>query len=277
MTWVTAAIITVGGNLIGSSMQANAARSAANTQSDAARYAADLQQRQLDRINQQNAPYRGMGYNALNQIGALGSGTYQMYDAEGNPTNMGMGSGFLTQQEPAYKPFTAEDLKGNLAPNYQFMLQQGLGANKQNANVGGGGTNMSRGATKFAEDYASNAYQNALNNYMTQQQQGFNQRQTQTGNIFNRLAAIAGIGQASQGQVNTAGQNIASNIGSANMAGAGYQAAGNVGAANAYAGAANSIGNAGYMYGMMNRPGASGSIGPVQNSGGYYDSSQQQF
>lgn len=277
MTWVKVAIIGVAGGLLGSKMQANAASSAADKQSEAARYAADLQQKQFNLINQQNAPYRGMGYGGLNQLGALGSGSYQMYDAQGNPTDMGMGSGFLTQQAPAYKPFTAEDLKGNLAPNYQFMLQQGLGANKQSANVGGGGTNMSRGATKFAEDYASNAYQNALGNYMTQQAQGFNQQQTQTGNIFNRLAAIAGIGQASQSQVNTAGQNIASNIGGANMASAGYQAAGQVAGANAYASGLNNIGNAGYMYGMMNRPGASGSIGPVQNSGGYYDSSQQQF
>lgn len=257
MTWVATAIaVSAGANLLGASMQSSAASSAANKQSEAARYAADLQQKQLDRINQQNAPYRGMGYNALNQIGALGSGTYQMYDAEGNPTNMGMGSGFLTQQAPAYKPFTAADLKTNLAPNYEFMLNQGLTANKQNANVGGGGTNMSRGATKFAEDYAGNAYQNALANYMTQQAQGFNQQQTQTGNIFNRLAAIAGIGQAGQSQVNSAGQNITSNIGGANMAGAGYQAAGQVAGANAYGGALNNIGNAGMMYGMMNKPGA---------------------
>jgi len=237
MTWVATAIaVSAGANLLGASMQSKAASSAANKQSEAARYAADLQQRQWELINQQNAPYRQMGYGALDQISGM------------------MPS--LTQQAPAYKPFTAEDLKGNLAPNYQFMLQQGLGANKQSANVGGGGTNMSRGATKFAEDYASNAYQNALNNYMTQQQQGFNQQQTSTGNIFNRLAAIAGIGQAAQGQVNTAGQNIASNIGSAGMAGAGYQAAGQVAGANAYGGALSNLGNAGMMYGLMRNPGA---------------------
>jgi len=226
--------------LLGSRMQANAASSAANTQSAAARYAADLQQRQFDLINQQQGPYRQAGYSALDQISGM------------------MPS--LTQQAPAYRPFTAEDLKSNLAPNYQFMLQQGLGANKQGANVGGGGTNMSRGATKFAEDYASNAYQNALGNYMSQQQQGFNQQQTSTGNIFNRLAAIAGIGQAGQSQVNQAGLNTASNIGGAAMAGAGYQAAGQVAGANAYSGALSNLGNAGMMYGLMNRPSGGGNI-----------------
>jgi len=222
--------------LLGGSMQANAASSSAQKQSDAAKYAADLQQQQFNQIQQQNAPYRQAGYTALDQITGM------------IPA--------LTQQAPAYKPFTAEDLKSNLAPNYEFMLNQGLGATKQALNVSGGGSNISRGATKFAEDYASNAYQNALNNYMAQQQQGFNQSQLATNNIYNRLAGIAGIGQVSQNQVNTAGQNIASNIGSAGITGAGYQAAGQVAGANAYGGALSNLGNAGMLYGLLNKSGA---------------------
>jgi hypothetical protein len=253
--WALAGSAVAG--LLGSNMQANAASSAAQKQSDAAKYAADLQQQQFNQIQQQQAPYRQAGYTALDQITGM------------MPA--------LTQQAPAYKPFTAEDLKSNLAPNYEFMLNQGLGANKQALNVGGGGSNISRGATKFAEDYASNAYQNALINYMTQQQQGFNQSQTSTGNIFNRLAAIAGIGQAGQNQVNQAGLSTAGNIGSAGIAGAGYQAAGQVAGANAYGGALSNLGNAGMLYGLLNKPGAAGSIGTVGNTAGYYDPSQVEF
>ena len=142
--------------------------------------------------------------------------------------------------------FTAEDLKSNLAPNYQFMLGQGLGATRQSANVGGGGSNAQRAATKFAEDYASNAYQQALQNYTGQQQ-----------NIFNRLSGIAQIGQGAQNQVQNLGQTTAANIGQLGIGAASALGAGQVGAANAYAGGLSNLGQAvamPYMFG--NRPGA---------------------
>ena len=209
---------------LGSSNQADAATQSAQIQSDAANNAAAQQLAMFNVQNAQQAPYREAGYGALNKI------------SEMMPS--------LTQQYPSYKPFTAEDLKSNLAPNYQFMLNQGLGATAQNVNVGGGGSNIDLARTKFAEDYAGNAYQNALNNYMTQQQQGFNQQQLQTGNIYNRLASIAGIGQTATGQTSGLAQNVTSNIGQLGIGAAGATAAGQVGAANAYAGAAGNIGNA---------------------------------
>ena len=113
MTWVAAAV--VGSSLIG----ANTAQNAANTQASAAQYAANVQQNMFNTQNAQLAPNRAAGYNALNQLGALGSGTYGMYDANGNPTGTGTGSGYLTHQ------FNATDLQNGLAPNYDFMLQQG--------------------------------------------------------------------------------------------------------------------------------------------------------
>jgi len=106
---------------------------------------AAAQQRQMfDILNAQQTPYREAGYGAL--------------------TNINQMLPYFTQQAPAYKPFTAADLKTNLAPNYEFMKQQGLGATGQAMNVGGGGSNVNLARTKFAEDYASNAYQNAVNN-----------------------------------------------------------------------------------------------------------------
>ena len=157
----------------------------------------------------------------------------------------------FTQLPAAYKPFTAEDLKTNLAPNYQFMLQQGLGATRQGMNVGSPGSNITTAATKFAEDYASNAYQNALNNYMQQQAQAFNQQQTGLGNVYNRLASIAQIGQTAQQQTQGLGTGTAANIANLTTGGAGALAAGQVGSANAMAGGYQGIGNAAMMYALM--------------------------
>jgi len=207
----------------GANKQAKAATNAAQTQYQATQDASKQQREMFDILNQQQAPYRESGYGAL--------------------TNINQMLPYFTQQQSAYKPFTAEDLKSNLAPNYEFMKQQGLGATGQAMNVGGGGSNVDLARTKFAEDYASNAYQNAVNNYMTQQQQGFNQGQTQQTNIYNRLASLAGIGQTAQSQSNNLGTNTANAISQLGIGGASALGAGQVGAANAMAGAYGNIGN----------------------------------
>jgi hypothetical protein len=207
----------------GANKQAKAATSAAQTQYQATQDASKQQREMFDILNEQQAPYRESGYKGLTQINEM--------------------LPYFTQQQAGYKPFTAEDLKTNLAPNYEFMKQQGLGATSQAMNVGGGGSNVNLARTKFAEDYASNAYQNAVNNYMQQQAQGFNQGQTQTSNIYNRLASLAGIGQAAQSQSNTLGTNTANAISQLGIGGASALGAGQVGAANAMAGAYGNIGN----------------------------------
>ena len=212
--------------LLGAGMQSSAASSAADKQAAAARYAADLQQKQFDLINQQQAPYREAGYSALNQIG---------------------------QQLPYFThQVTAEDLRS--MPGFTFGLEQGVGSGRQTGNVGGGGSNITRGAQKFATDYATNV---GLPQYLNQRQ-----------GIYNTLAGIAGIGQTAQSQVNQAGMNTASNIGGAGMAGAGYQAAGQVAGANAYGGALSNLGNAGMMYGLMRNPN-SYSSGQIASANAY--------
>jgi hypothetical protein len=131
------------------------------------------------------------------------------------------------------------------------MKAQGLGATRQAMNVGGGGSNVERGGIKFAEDYASNAYQNALNNYMTQEQQKFNQHQTGLGNVYNRLAGIAGIGQTAVGQTTNLAQSTAGNIGQLGIGGASALGAGQIGSANAYAGGLQGLGNAVSLAGLL--------------------------
>ena len=222
--WAIAASAGLG--LYSANKTANAAEDAAKMQADAATAAAQLQNQQFNTINQQQAPQRATGYNALNQLGQLGSGTYNQYDANGNVIGTGQGSGYLTRQ------FGDQDLNSNLAPNYNFQLQQGQGATNALNNVAGGGGNAAQGLEQFTQNFAGNAYQNAFTNFNNQRS-----------NIYNTLAGIAGIGQAGQSATNAAGTNAANAIGQLGVGAASALGQGQVGAANAYSGAINNVGN----------------------------------
>jgi len=210
MAYVTAAMIMGGGALAAGYMGSQAAKSAAQTQADAAREAARIQQEQFNITNEQQRPYREAGYSALSDI-----------------TNM---KPYLTKQYPP------ADFAQGIDPGYQFRLQQGQEATNRMANMGGG--MLSGNALKGQEDYtqglASQEYGNAFNRF-----------QTERGNIYNTLSNIAGLGSASLSQTSAAGATAAGNIGT-NLANAGAaQAGGIVGSANALGGG---IANAGQSY-----------------------------
>lgn len=202
---VAAAVI--GSAVVGGAISSSAAKSAASTQADAANNATQTQLDMFNTTNAQQAPYREAGYTALNQLNA---GT-----APG---------GQFTHT------FNNADLNSNLAPNYQFQLDQGLGAvNNQNSVTGGlVSGNALKGINDYAQNFAGNAYQNAFNNYNVNQS-----------NIFNRLSSIAGLGQTSVGQTTTAGQQYAGQIGSGQLAYGAATAAGTMGSAKAISGALN--------------------------------------
>jgi hypothetical protein len=193
-------------------MQARAAKSAAAQQAGATNYASDVQRQMFETLNAQQAPYREAGYGALTRIGELLPG--------------------LTA------PVSREEILG--LPGYQFGIEQGTGAARQQMNVGGGGSNVDRAAQKFAVDYTLG----------TAMPQVIAQRQ----NIYNTLAGIAGIGQTAQGQANQMGQNFAGNIGQAAIGGASALASGQIGAANAMASGIGNIGNTALMYSLLNKP-----------------------
>ena len=234
MPWGYVAAATIGSSIIG----ANAAQSAANTQAQGQEAAAQVQQNMFNTLNAQQAPYRATGYNALNTIGSLGSGTYNTVDANGNVTGTGTGSGYLTNQ------FNNADLNSQLAPNYQFQLQQGQIANLRAANLGGGavGGNALQGLDTFTQNYAGNAYQQAFNNY-----------QSQRSNIYNTLASMAGLGQTANSQGVASGTNAVNAIGSAVGNAASAQAAGTVGTANALSSGLTGTANAYYLNNLLNQ------------------------
>lgn len=264
MTWVAAAV--VGGSLVGGLIQGDAARKAANTQADANARAQNQLLETGQQASQNYQPYTYAGQQGTNYLSAL------------TPSFAGAPSTY--QPQPGYQNFTNADLNAQLAPNYGFMLQQGQGANLSAANTTGGmvSGNALRGLQDYTQNYASNAYQNALNNYMaqyqlglssnmSQQAQAYNQQTANQTNIFNRLSGIAGLGlQGATGTANAmlgTGTNIAQltqGIGQA-------QAAGQVGQANAYAGIANNIGNAGLYYGLTRSPNTLGGTGGAAGGG----------
>jgi hypothetical protein len=201
---------------LGSQNQADAAQSAAQTQLQGTQAASQQQREMFDILNKQQAPYREAGYGALSKINEM-----------------------LPQFT---KTFTPADLQANLAPNYEFMKNQGLGATAQQANVASPGSNVDLSKTMFAENYAKGAYQDALTNWRNQQT-----------DIFNRLSGIAGIGQTAQGQAQNLGSATSTNLANLATGGANAVAGGQIGAANAQSGGLQSIGNAGLLYGLLNK------------------------
>lgn len=230
---------------LGSQGQASAASKGAQLQYDATQDAAARQREMFEILNAQQLPYRTAGGGALTSLQSM--------------------LPYFTEQQPGYKPFTAADLKSNLAPNYEFMKQQGLRATAQAMNPGGGGSNIDLARTKFAEDYAGTAYQNALQNYMSQQQNVFNQGQSERTNIYNRLSNLAGIGQTATTNIGNVGIGTASNLGQLGIGGATALGAGNIGAANAMAGGLQGIGNAATLASMLRPQGTAAQ--PVNYSG----------
>ena len=193
-----AALAAAGVSLVNSNTLTNANNSAAATQAAAGQNAQNLIQGLYTQQGQLQSPYQQAGVNALNTLGSLGSGTYNVMSPTGGVTGTGTGSGYLTNQ------FNNQDLTAQLAPNYQFQLQQGLGQSQNAANVGGGllSGNTLQGLNTYAQNYAQGAYQNAFTNY-----------QTQRNNIYNTLAGQAGLGQNANAQLSSLGGGLAQTYG----------------------------------------------------------------
>lgn len=217
----------------GAALSARSARSAANTQAAAmsnasalqaqtARESIDLQRQMYEKSLELGKPYREAGYSALTRIQDL------------LPS--------LTSQ------VSANEIR-NL-PGFQFAIDQGIGAARQNANVGGGGSNIDRAAQKFAIDYTTSV---AMPQVLAQRQ-----------NIYNTLAGVAGIGQTAAGGAQQAGAGYGANvanisgttagaIGNLGVGAGNALASGNIAAANSWSSALNNVGNAAFMYSLMNK------------------------
>ena len=206
--WTAAAV--VGGAVIGgvmsntaASTQADAARDAAATQATSASEATALQREIWQQQQANQKPWQEAGVNALSQL-----------------TRGTQAGGSLV------KPFGMADYQAD--PGYGFRLSQGMKALEGTAAARGGllSGNAMRAAVGYGQDMGSQEYQNAYNRYQTDQ-----------GNQYNRLASMAGLGQAANTSLAGAGQNFANTAG-ANMmttganAGNAVMAAGNANASS---------------------------------------------
>jgi len=322
MTWVAVAV--VGGAVVGGYMSSQAAKSAAQTQADAAARAQGqllaTGEKAVDLYN----PYSSKGTQALNMLNyGLGDTSIQRAGAvkapvsnvpagysltpppdesgmgrayttvmpsEGNtwaynnttgerieipkaveasttssdqitvPNDVGFDRGYFTRQ------FNNQDLNANLAPGYDFRLQQGQKTNLMANNASGGaiGGNALKSLQDYSQNFASGEYGTA-----------FNQFQAQRGNIYSNLQNIANMGlTATTGQANAmigTGTNIANVTSAAGNA----QAASQIAQGNIYGNVANTAGNAAAYYAMNQNQNPYQGMGiSGNNSTGYTYNSQ---
>lgn len=275
----------VGGSIVSGIMGAGAARDAASTQAGAAREAAaaqlqasreanDLQWRMYQQSMQNQSPYLQAGGTALAALqSGLGLGGPQQgpnvqvspgatavaggqngqpgaTNPDGTPakyalTNYGPSSDATTNAANAFSGKFTETFKPSdlyTDPSYKWRLEQGtqnLNASAAARGMLGSGQNL-KDITNYGQDAASQEYQNAFNR--------FNTNQT---NLYNRISALAGMGQNTAVGMGAQGTAAAAQMGSNTMtgasnasnyltSGASAQAAGQVGQANALSGAFNS-------------------------------------
>jgi hypothetical protein len=195
--------------IIGSAiLGAASSRSAAKTQVGAADRAAELQRTQFEQTREDQAPYRQAGYNALAEL----------QRTAGNV--------------PGAFKFGAGDYQAD--PGYAFRLSEGQKALDRQAAARGGliSGGALRAAQRYGQEMGSQEFGNAYNRALT----GYNTGVASENQLYNRQAALAGIGQTATNLVGQAGQNYATSAGNL-MTGAGAaNAAGQVGMANAFTG-----------------------------------------
>lgn len=178
------AIIGGGASLFAGSQQAGAAREGGTLMAQAQREAIAEQRRQYDVTRADFAPYRETGATALGEYGAL----------------------FGVGREGLVSPEEQEAARGRFktSPGYEFRMGEGIRAFDRAASARGqlqsGGTG--KALTRYAQGVASDEF----------------------GSYANRLAQIAGVGQAATGSTAAAGQTTAGNISGTLMAGGQAQA-----------------------------------------------------
>lgn len=239
------------GTIAGGAISAGGAESAAQTQAGAAEQAQQISENEFNTITGQEQPWMTSGLGAQSQLNyLLGTGTPGQGQTAASSGSGGYGS-LLT-------PFTAQNMQ-QYSPAYQFQLQQGQqGVLNQDASAQGSLSGASlKDLIGYNQNYANTAYNNAFNQYQTQQ-----------GNIYSRLAGVSQLGQAAAantGQQGTAlaGQaaQSATNIGTA-------LGAGTIGASNALAGTASGAGNLGLLGALYQGGGlGGGGLGGAGNNG----------
>lgn len=191
-------LLMAGSSLASGLIGANAAGSAADTQSAASRYAADLIHQNQLQTREDLGPYRAAGGTALNA---------------------------LTDRLPQLSsPITMDQATLETTPGYQFTRDQGLKSVQSAAAAKGLGISGAalKGAARFATGLADTTYDKRLANELT----------TRKSN-YDMLYGPAALGEAAAATTGTLGTTSTTGQSNALLAGANATAAGDVGSANA--------------------------------------------
>lgn len=195
-------------------MSANASKSAAKTQANAANRATDLQREMYEQGRTDQAPYRDTGNLYLNKLSHL---LGQAPDGSGGT-------------DPNYGRLSQSFDMGKFQqdPGYAFRQQEGERGLQRAAAAGGmmGSGRYLKDAMKYNSGLASQEYGQAYDRYNND-----NDKQ------FNRYAAMAGIGQTAANNLSSGAANFGRQAGENMMGAANARAAGMVGGANAFNGA----------------------------------------
>lgn len=239
---LVAAGVGAAGSIAGSVIGGNAATSAAKTQADAAKQAAQIQQQEFNTTTANEAPFLAAGNNSL---AALMQGLGLSPGSTGNIANGSLNA-----------PFDPSKLAQT--PGYQWQLGQGEQAvtNAASATGGVGGGNTLKALTNYGQGLASTTYQQQLADYMAQQQQSFGQLQT-----------VAGSGQNAAAQLGALGNQSATTIGNDLTSGAAATAAGQVGSANALTGGISGL-SSNFLLASLLGGGGAGALGGLGGIGG---------
>ena len=271
--------VVAGANLLGGWMGSNAAQGAASMQAGAANNATAAQSASTAaQLAQQQSMYDSNVARQQPWVTQGGQAASTLSDLMGTSGNTGAaGYGSLTHQ------FGASDLASNLAPNYAFQLDQGnqaLAAQQSaTGNIGSG--QGAKDASAYNQNFAGSAYQNAFNNYTTNQT-----------NLYNKLSGISALGQNAAAGVGNQGAQVANSMSNTMQAGtaasnnyltgaAAAGAAGQVGSANAWSsGLSGGINSALTMNYLNNMPSANLNYNaplPASAMQGFYTPGTQQW
>lgn len=238
MTWGMTAV--AGATLVSGVMSANAAKSAAETQANAANRATDVSNSQFEQTRADQLPWLQAGGRALTKLEAASD----------------------------YTPFSMAQFQQD--PGYAFRLKEGQKALDSQAAARGGliSGNALRAATAYGQDMASQEYTNAFNRY-----------QQERAAKLQPLQSLAGLGQTTAANLGAAGAANASNVGNYLTSGAAAQAAGQIGAANAYTNSVGTYLNYNQGNNLVNalKTNNTASTPRSQTSASVWDSSAQEF
>lgn len=298
------------GSLGSAWMESNAAGKAARTQANAADYAAQIQgelgqeslanEVQTQQQNQANEePFLQTGANSLASLGYLlgitpsgtvGGGpgtpgqTLSIPGIKGSVTmpgvtpltgtaNTNLGRlGSLMEAYPGGTFTPPTEAQAAQDPGYKFALNQGEGAVQAGASANGslltGGTLNAE--QQFGQGLANTNYNNVYNRALQTYGTNYNTWANNQANQFNRLAAMAGMGQTSAqtlgtqnlqsaGQIGNTLMNTGAQIGQDKMNAANATASGYLNSANDWgggiSGATNSLSQMMMLQQLMNRSG----------------------